>query len=472
MKTYFPFSAGTFVENTECYNVIEKYTGNVFARAGKADLHLLEESINAAVAVEKTLREMSSGRRSNILKQIAELLMNEKNHFAELLALEAGKPLKYGLIEAERASQTFMTASEEAKRIHSEVLSLDWFSHGENREAIIKLFPVGVVAGITPFNFPLNLVAHKVAPAIAAGCPIILKPASATPISSLELARLIRQTDLPAGAFAVLPMDHITSQPLITDSRIRKISFTGSPEVGWKMKQDCGRKKITLELGGNAAAIVTDSANLQEAVAKCVTGAFAYSGQVCIHTQRIYVQNSIFQSFVNAFLEKTSVLKTGNPLDKTTDVSVMIDENNALRVEQWIEEAVTSGSQLLTGGKREGCFVEPTVLTNTCPDMKVWKDEIFGPVVLIEPYDQFNDAVVMVNNSVYGLQAGVFTNNIDEMNTAFRCIETGAVLIDESPTFRIDHMPYGGVKESGFGREGIRYAIQEMSEMKVLLKPV
>jgi acyl-CoA reductase-like NAD-dependent aldehyde dehydrogenase len=472
MKTYFPYVAGEFVETKEFIDVTEKFNGNVFARAGIANGTLLGKSISEAKTAEKKLAEMSSGARSRILMQIAEQLMTEKHWFAEILAMEAGKPLRYALVETERAAQTFQTAAEEAKRIHSELLPLDWFSHGENKEALIKLFPVGVVSGITPFNFPLNLVAHKVAPAIAARCPIILKPASATPLSSLELARIIDQTDLPAGAFSVLPMSHSVSRPLINDVRIKKISFTGSPEVGWQMKQDCGRKKITLELGGNAAAIVTESANMDEAAGKCVTGAFAFSGQVCIHTQRIFVQREMFDGFLKAFLQKTASLKYGNPLDIATDISVMIDESNALRVENWIQEALLQGATLLAGGKRSGCFIEPTVLTGANPEMKVWKDEVFGPVVIIEPYDGFSHAIEMVNASVFGLQAGVFTNHIDEMNIAYRDIETGAVLINESPTYRIDHMPYGGIKESGFGREGLKYAINEMCEMKVLLKPV
>ena len=472
MRTYFPYVAGEFVETNEFIDVIEKYTGKVFAHAGAANASLLEKSISAAKNVEITLSQMSSGSKNKILMQIAENLMTEKEHFAEMLAMEAGKPLRYALIEVERAAQTFMTAAEEAKRMHSEILSLDWFPHGEKKEAIIKMFPVGSVAGITPFNFPINLVAHKVAPAIAAGCPIILKPASATPISSLELARIIHQTDLPKGAFSVLPMSHAISNPLLTDSRIKKISFTGSPNVGWQMKQECGRKKITLELGGNSAAIITESANLKEAVAKCVTGAFAFSGQVCIHTQRIYVQKEIFEKFISAFLEKTATLKRGNPLDTTTDISIMIDEINAVRIESWVNQAISEGAKLLTGGNRSGNYFEPTVLTNTNSAMNVWKDEVFGPVVIIEPFESFQDAVDMVNKSVFGLQAGVFTNKIDELNNAYREIEAGAILINESPTYRIDHMPYGGVKESGFGREGVKYAIQEMCEMKVLVKPI
>jgi acyl-CoA reductase-like NAD-dependent aldehyde dehydrogenase len=471
MMELHPYVAGFFVETENRLNVTEKFTGKVMANVGMACSDMLETAISAAVKCEKHLVRMSSSRKYEILRFIYEKLLEEKEHFARIISMEAGKPLKFALIEAERAAQTFLTAAEEAKRIHSEHLLLDWFPHGEGKEAIIKLFPVGTVAGITPFNFPLNLVAHKVAPAIAAACPMILKPASSTPLSALELARIIDMSPLPKGALSVLPMSHGVSAPLIEDERIKKISFTGSPQVGWKMKSECGRKRITLELGGNAAAVVAQSANLNEAVSKCVTGAFAYSGQVCIHTQRIFVHQSLYDNFLNEFLQKTALWKAGNPLEMETAVSVMIDEHNAIRVEQWIHEAMSQGAKCVAGGKRQGSFVEPTVLVNTNPQMSVWKDEVFGPVVIIHPYDDFQDAINMVNDSDFGLQAGVFTNSIDEMNRAFAQIDVGGVLINESPTFRVDHMPYGGIKQSGFGREGLKYAINEMSEMKVLLKP-
>ncbi len=471
MKNYNPYVSGVFTDTDTSISVKEKYTGVEFAKAGLANEKMLKNAITNAVASEKEMENLSSYERYEILKFIADRLYSERDFFAEIIAKEAGKPLKYALIEVERASQTFMIAAEETKRIHSEILSLDWYS-SLKKEAVVKLFPVGTVAGITPFNFPLNLVAHKVAPAIAAGCPIILKPASATPLSCLELAKIIEASPLPKSAFSVLPMNHTVSKPLIEDDRIKKISFTGSQEIGWEMKKRCGKKRITLELGGNAAAIITDSTDITEAVAKCVTGAFAYAGQVCIHTQRIYADKKIYDDFLNKFLEKTSGLKAGNPLQRDTDISVLIDEPNAIRVESWINEAVSRGAKILSGGKREGSYVEPTVLNNTNPEMKVWKDEIFGPVVIIEAYDKFFDALDMVNNSVYGLQASVFTNKIDEMNTAFREIKAGGIMINESPTFRIDHMPYGGIKESGYGREGIKYAIHEMSEIKVLVKPV
>lgn len=470
MVHYRMYSSGNFVESTNYMIVKNKYSSEEYARVSLADDNILEHCIASAVSAEAKMEEQSSYKRYSILKHISDLILKYKQHLAEIISIEAGKPLKYSLIEAERASQTFLIAAEETKRIHSEIYPLDWFSD-IRKEAIVKMFPLGTVAGITPFNFPLNLVAHKVAPAIAAGCPIILKPASATPLSALELAKIIDKTELTKGAFSVLPMSHDVSKKIIEDERIKKISFTGSQDFGWELKSRCGKKRVTLELGGNAAAIVTMSANIDEAVAKCVTGAFAFSGQVCIHTQRIFVHESIYDDFLNKFVQKTLTLKIGNPLEPETEFAVMIDEANAMRVESWVNEALEQGAKILCGGVRSKNYYSPTVLINTTAEMKVRKDEIFAPVVCIEKYRNFDEAIELVNDSVYGLQAGVFTNNIDEMNKAFRFIKTGGILINESPTYRLDQMPYGGLKDSGFGKEGVKYAILEMSEMKVLLKP-
>lgn len=471
MRIFKPYVAGEFAETREYLSVTDKFTGTEFAKAGIADESMLERAIAAAADSESIMSTLHSSDKYQILKFISDRLYEERKHFANIIAAEAGKPVKYSRIEAERAAQTFLTAAEESKRIFSELLQLDWFPYGKNKEALIKLFPVGTIAGITPFNFPLNLVAHKVAPAIAAGCPVILKPASATPVTALELARIINESALPKGAFSVLPMSHQVSKPLIQDERIKKVSFTGSPETGWQLKNECGKKKITLELGGNAAAVITPSANISEAIVKCVTGAFAFSGQICIHTQRIFVHKNIYQGFLAGFVEKAKEWKYGNPSDNGTDISVLIDEKNATRVKQWIGEALEHGAVAVMGGGKSGNYIEPTVLTNTRSFMKVRKNEIFGPVVTIEQYESFQQAVDLVNDSDFGLQAGVFTDSIEEMNIAFKKIRTGGVLINESPTFRVDHMPYGGVKDSGFGREGVKYAIHEMCDMKVLLKP-
>lgn len=387
-----------------------------------------------------------------------------------MLAREAGKPLKYALGEIDRAAQTFIVAAEESKRLPGELLSIDWTAAGAGKEGFIKYFPVGLIAGIAPFNFPLNLAVHKIAPAIASGNPIILKPARSTPLSVLALAKIIDNTDLPKGALSILPMDREAGNQLVTDSRFKMLSFTGSPQVGWQMKRDAGMKRVTLELGGNAGVVVSECADIEKAVTKCLAGSFAYSGQVCIHVQRIYVHETIFDSFIQKLSAATSLLKEGHPDNADTDISSMIDEGNAIRVEAWVNEAVETGAKVICGGKRKGTYYMPTILTNTNSDMKVCGLEVFGPVVSIEKYSDFKEAIAQVNNSDFGLQAGVFTNKIDEMNFAFNELEVGGVMLNDVPTFRVDHMPYGGVKNSGFGREGVKYAIHEMLEPKLLVK--
>jgi glyceraldehyde-3-phosphate dehydrogenase (NADP+) len=318
----------------------------------------------------------------------------------------------------------------------------------------------------------LNLAVHKIAPAIAAGNPIILKPARSTPLSVLELAKIIHQTGLPSGSVSILPMDRIAGNQLVTDERFKMLSFTGSPQVGWKMKRDAGKKKVILELGGNAGVIITPSADIDLAVSKCLMGGFSYSGQVCIHVQRIFVHETCFDQFTEQFAAKIRTLRQGDPRDPQTDISAMIDEENAIRVEQWVHESVAAGAEILCGGKRDGSIFEPTLITRTRPEMKVCALEIFGPVVTVEKYSDFTDGLNRVNQSTFGLQAGVFTNQLDEMNIAFNELEVGGVIINDVPTFRVDHMPYGGVKESGSGREGVRYAVQEMMEPRLLVKPV
>jgi glyceraldehyde-3-phosphate dehydrogenase (NADP+) len=363
-------------------------------------------------------------------------------------------------------------AAEEAKRLPREYISLDWTPAGAGKEGLIKYFPIGLVAGIAPFNFPLNLAVHKIAPAIAAGNVIILKPARSTPLSTLELAKIIDKTDLPKGAFSVLPLDRKAGNQLVTDERIKMLSFTGSPAIGWQMKQQAGRKKVLLELGGNAGVIVSDSANLDIAVGKCLVGSFAYSGQVCIHVQRIYIHEKVFERFVEKFIEGTKKLKYGDPQEATTEISSMIDEDNAIRVENWVDEAVTDGAKILHGGKRNGTYFEPTIITNTKKQMNVCALEIFGPVVTLEKVKDFETSIFEINDSQYGLQAGVFTDSLEEMNRAFNELEVGGVVLNDVPSFRVDHMPYGGLKNSGFGREGLKYSIFEQMEPKLLVKPI
>ena len=464
------YSAGRFTEGELELEVMNPYTGFAFASTYRATDSHLEESIVAAEAVTGEMRQMPSYMKSDILKEIALGIEENAEELSVVLSMESGKPLKYSSAEVLRAVNVFRIAAEESRRLPKEYISLDWTPVGTGREGLVKYFPVGIVAAISPFNFPLNLAVHKVAPAIAAGCPVILKPASATPLTALLLARIVDQTSLPRGAFSVLPLDRDAGNRMVTDERFALLSFTGSPEVGWKMKSAAGKKRVVLELGGNAGLIITDSANLDKAVGKAVMGAFSYSGQICIHTQRIFVHRSIFDKFTERFLELTARLREGDPADPDTDISVMIDEANARRIEQWVDEAVAQGAKLLAGGRRRGLFYEPTILTNTNPGMKVYSEEAFGPVVTIDPYESFEEAVARINNSRYGLQAGVFTDSLSEVDAAFEKIEAGGVIVNDVPTLRFDHMPYGGIKDSGFGREGIRYAIHDMLEPKVLVK--
>jgi len=464
------YCGGEFIETSQVLEVTCSYDGQKIGSTFLAGEPEVNRAIEAAEKAFLELKTWPSHRKFKVLSEISNALAHNRKEIASILALEACKPLRYALAEVDRATQTFYVAAEEAKRIPAEYVPIDWTPAGENKEGLLKYFPIGPVAGISPFNFPLNLTAHKVAPAIAAGCPIVLKPASATPLTNLMLAKIIDNTELPKGTFSVLPMSRETGNILVTDTRFKLLTFTGSSEVGWEMKNNAGKKRVVLELGGNAGVIVTETADISDAVAKCLTSGFAYSGQVCIHTQRILVEKSIFDAFCSRFTEKVKALVKGDPLDENTQISSMINQANAKRVEQWIIEAQEAGAVLLTGGKRDGCYVEPTVLTNTNPSMKVNTCEVFGPVVIIEPYACFKEAVAEVNNTEYGLQAGVFTDKLSEMNYAFDHIEVGGLLINDTSGFRVDHMPYGGTKSSGVGREGVKYAIHDMLEPKLLVK--
>lgn len=471
MKIYKIYAGGEFVTSSSEFEVSNSFTEEVFAKSFFADKQILEKSIIAAQNALLSMKNLSSFEKYSILMEIAAKMQAKKSYLAEVLSNEACKPLKYAIGEIDRAIQTVIVAAEEAKRIEGEYISIDWTAAGKGKEAWVKYFPVGLIAGIAPFNFPLNLAIHKIAPAIAAACPIILKPASSTPLSTLELAEIIDETALPKGALSILPMDRSTGNQLVTDERFKLLTFTGSPEVGWKMKNDAGKKKVVLELGGNAGVIVTETADIEIAVSKCVVGGFAYSGQVCIHAQRIYVHRKIFNEFTEKFSKAVKKLKIGHHLELDTDISSMIDIQNAIRVEEWVNEAVENGARLISGGKRENAFYPPTILTDTHKDMKVCAMEVFGPVVTLEAYDDFDLAIDYINDSRYGLQAGVFTNSIIEMNKAFDKLEVGGVVINDVPTFRVDHAPYGGIKDSGLGREGVKYAMHDMLEAKILIKP-
>lgn len=464
------YLAGDFIETSKTLKIYYPYNRELFATTYLATEAHVDEAIKAALFVKDELKRMPAFRRSEILMQIRTRLVEMHETFAQTISAESGKPIRNARTEVDRSIAIFTAAAEEAKRLPREYIGIDWTRAGEGREGLVKYFPIGVVGGISPFNFPLNLAVHKIAPAIAAGCPIILKPSTLTPLSTLLLSTVIAETDLPKGALSILPMDRETGNQLVTDERIALLSFTGSPEVGWKMKNQSGKKKVVLELGGNAGVIVSDECNLEEAVKKCVISGYSYSGQTCIHAQRIFVQEKIYEKFTAKFSEGVSGLVIGDPMSDVTDMSVMIDEENAIRVEDWVDDAINNGAELIFGGKRIKNLYHPTLLTKTDNSMKVRSHEIFGPVVTIDTYTTFKEAVTKMNNTRFGLQAGVFTNRINEMNMAFNELEVGGVILNDGPSFRVDHMPYGGIKDSGFGREGVKYAIMDMMEARILVK--
>ncbi len=471
METRQILVGGHFTDSNDDLEIFDPWTGEAFAKTFSATKSQVEEAIQKANEAEKEMAALSSYEKERILRTVSKTLLDREDELIRVICREAGKPYKYAKAEAARAVQTFHIAAEECKRKPKEYLDLDWTPSGAHKEALVDSFPVGTIAGITPFNFPLNLVAHKIAPAIAAGCPIVLKPDERTPLSALLLGKILMETDLPRGGISVIPTDRDTGNLLVTDDDIAMLSFTGSPRAGWEMKKNAGKKKVILELGGNAGTVVCDDSDPEHAIDRSVFGGFVYAGQVCIHAQRILIEDNIFEEFERRFVQGVENLKAGEPMDPKTDISAMIDEASAERVGSWIQEASSNGAKILTGGKREGRFVHPTVLTNTDPSMKVNCEEVFGPVVTLERFSTFEEALDIVNDSRYGLQAGVFTKSQPKIDHAFKTLEVGGVVVNDVPAFRVDHMPYGGVKDSGFGREGLKYAIQEMTEPRVLIKP-
>lgn len=460
---------GKWIEDGDTVEVKSPYDGAVVGRVFQGRRAHAEAAIAAAVKAFGTTRRLPAFERQRVLRQVAEGIGKRKEEFARMLCQEAGKPIKAARTEVDRAIFTFTVAAEESTRIYGEYLPLDWQEYTAGRWGIVKRFPLGPIAGITPFNFPLNLVVHKVAPAIAAGCPMVLKPAPQTPLSSLLMAEVVQQTGWPDGGLNVLPLSNDDASVLVTDDRIKLISFTGSAAVGWQIKRNSGKKKVILELGGNAGVIIHSDADLDYAAGRCVAGAFGYAGQTCISVQRVLVQQSAYGKFVDLFLAGVKELRCGDPLDNSTDVGPLIRESDAIRATEWIQEAVRGGARVLCGGTRKGSLLEPTVLTGTRPDMKVNCQEIFAPVVTVEPYVEFDEAIRLINSSPYGLQAGIFTRDAKLMFQAFEELEVGGLLAGDVPTFRIDHMPYGGIKDSGIGREGLRYAIEEMTEPKLMV---
>jgi len=446
------------------------FSGEVIAEIPIATTGETEGAIQAATDAARMMRDLPAHRRALILERAAELLQARSEQAAELLAKEAGKPLTTARVEIARTVQTYKFAAEEAKRIHGETLPMDAAPGGEGRTAYTVREPIGVVAAITPFNFPFNLVAHKVGPAIAAGNTVVLKPASQTPLSAFMIGEIFEEAGLPAGALNIVTgQGRTVGDLLVRDPRVKKVTFTGSPEVGMAIRNQAGLKRVTLELGSNAALIVDRGVDIASIVDRCVSGAFAYQGQVCISLQRVYVHEDVYDVFTDAFIAATKRLRPGDPLDPATDISAMISPKESQRAISWIAEAVQTGAELAYGGIMEGAVLMPTILLEAAPRMKVSCQEVFAPIVLINKVTSIREAIEAVNDSRYGLQAGIYTPDISTAFAAVKQLEVGGVIVNDIPTFRVDHMPYGGVKESGLGREGVKYAIEEMTEIKLVV---
>lgn len=466
------FLDGAWHAEGERFEIRAPGDGSVVGATYRAGPEQVEAAIRAAVRAFGETRRMAAYERERVLHHVSSGIQKQSEEFSRLMALEAGKPIRAARQEVERAVFTFQVAAEEAGRIGGEMLPLDRQASAAGRWGLVRRFPLGPIAAITPFNYPLNLVAHKWAPAMAAGCTLVHKPAPQTPLTSLKLAALVAEAGWPAGALNVMEISHANAGPLVTDERLKMLTFTGSGAVGWALKEKAGKKRVALELGGNAGVIIHSDADLAYAAERCAAGGFSYAGQSCISVQRIYVQKSVEEKFLAELLPRAKALKVGDVLDESTDVGPMISEEAAKRAESWLGEAVSAGARLLTGGKRRGAFLEPTVVGATKREMRLSCEEVFAPVVLVEPYDEFDEALERVNDSRFGLQAGLFTNDVRRIFAAYERLEVGGLVAGDIPSWRVDHMPYGGVKDSGVGREGLRYAIEEMTEAKLLVMNV
>ena len=464
------FLAGRWERPGHARPVTNPYDDSVVGLTWMAGEAEFEHAARAAVEAAPVMRALAAYERGAILAKASFIIAQRREEIGLALAGEAGKPIRDAFSEVDRAAMTFHVASEETRRLGGEVIPLDLATHGRGRIGIVRRFPIGPVAAISPFNFPLNLAAHKLAPAIAAGNPVVLKPATKTPLSALFLAAALEEAGLPAGALSVLPMSRELGDALVTDDRFKLLTFTGSSAVGWAMKARAGKKKVILELGGNAGVIVEDTANLDWAVKRIVTGGFAFAGQSCVSVQRVFVQDRIYDDVARRLVDRVRALVVGNPLDPKTDVGPMIDIGEVDRIEAWVADAVAEGARVLTGGARltRGVYA-PTVMEGVSEVSKVCAQEVFAPMIGLYRFTDFAQALAAVNRSRYGLQAGVFTNDLTNTLMAFDTLEVGGVIINDVPTWRIDHMPYGGVKDSGIGREGPRYTIEEMTEPKLLV---
>jgi acyl-CoA reductase-like NAD-dependent aldehyde dehydrogenase len=464
------FINGEWLETKEYRSLLSPYSSEVIAEIPLATEEETDIAIDAAYQARTLMASMPAHRRSEILEKLVQLIEERSEEAARIIALESAKPITTSKGEVVRTIETYKFAAEEAKRIYGESIPMDAAKGGEKRIAYTTREPLGVIGAITPFNFPMNLVAHKVGPAIATGNTIILKPANQTPLSALFLAELLEEAGLPAGAFNVVTGEgRVIGERIVADSRVSMVTFTGSPAVGIGIRNKAGLKRVTLELGSNAAVIIDRGADLDKIIPRCVTGSFSNQGQVCISLQRVYVHEDIYEAFVEKFIQETQNLKTGDPLDPKTDVSALITPLDVKRALQWIEEAKRSGAVVATGGKAEGNILCPTVILNADKRLKVSCQEVFAPIVLINKIGTIDEGIDLVNDSRFGLQAGIYTENVHTALNAAEKLHVGGVMINDIPTFRVDQMPYGGVKESGTGREGIKYAVEEMTEMKLVV---
>lgn len=472
-KTKPLYLGGRWVDDTPSFEVTNPYSGETIARVNEATPEVVDQAIRLAVESFQETRRLPAHVRGDILLSISRQIEARLEEFARTITLESGKAIKDARGETLRAVSTFRIAAEEARRFGGELMPLDITPAAEGRVGITRRFPIGPVAGISPFNFPLNLACHKVAPALAVGCPIVLKPASKVPLAALLLADVVSRTDWPKGAFSVVPANREVGDLLVTDPRFAMLSFTGSPAVGWDMKARTGvKKKVVLELGGNAGMLVDATADLDLAARRGVVGAFSYAGQVCISVQRIFVLEDVADAFERRFLDRVKALRVGDPLEEANDLGPMIDVKAARRTQEWVDEAVAAGARLLAGGsvdKENPKLFPPTVLTNVKKGLRIECEEAFAPVVILERVKTFDEAIDRLNDSNFGLQAGIFTNDQGHVWQAFDRLEVGGVIINDVPTFRVDNMPYGGVKDSGFGREGVRYAMDDMTEIRVMV---
>ncbi len=470
MKTTYPYYLCNepVAANTDLA-VTDKFTGEIATRVALADTAAIDAAIAGTVAATEPMRKLAPYERADVLHHCVSRFTERAEELANTLCVEAGKPIKDSRGEVARLIDTFRIAAEEAVRIHGEVMNLEISPRARGYRGMYQRVPIGPCSFISPFNFPLNLAAHKVAPALAVGCPFVLKPASRTPIGALVIGEVLAETDLPRGAFSILPCRRDGADLFTTDERLKLLSFTGSPAVGWDLKSRSGKKKVVLELGGNAACVVDEDADLEDAVARLVVGAFYQSGQSCIGVQRIIVHTSIYDQLRDNLVAATSLLKSGDPKDEETFIGPMISEKEAQRLHGWIEQAVSAGAKLLCGGERDGAMLQATLLEDVPKDEIICTAEAFGPVAVLSKFTNFDDAIAEVNDSNFGLQAGVFTRDLYKMQKAWDEMEVGGVVIGDVPSWRVDNMPYGGVKDSGLGREGVRFAIEDMTEIRNLV---